>query len=662
MGVAGKIQCNGKIRNLHATRRRLHETCPFSSSKMIRQRSSSGLLLSEGPKSEKYKLWQRILPASGKHLVGAFSDDVIWVYVTVSPKVASVLVEELDDSNNHSQISTLTLEKLFGPLGSRVHISLDFLNAVHNGVWKSNSLNTTIALCVRQPFMDLLLRKAVRSSALPTAASSSSADVIRTTAEVKTAIDSVRIAWQSARRFDGTCLLDGCLLLSLVVSGGWLRRLFTKGDGNCGVVNWQEMARFFDQEHRNKLTGIMPKQRHYQPNKPRPPHSRVVGEDVKWTHPHWVKVVRDDDNMPERKYDELLGWGKAAVAGTTRLTTGLETKGSQDLIEQLGLCDLVYLMSHQFDKDRKTVVRKALQSGVRSIVILPTGPLEEQKRVLSYVTRTDLHNSKRKNIYLEGEIEVEVEVEEKKTMLGLEIMSMPARSDVGSSLDVHSTVSSVAMSVVFGVHPDDAKSWGSSKKVELKNLLLSSHKFVCGLGICGLDFHRMLSSEEYQMICFRDQLELAKELNLTAVITEKWASEECLHVLADPHYKPSRCVLLDFNGTADQVEAYLDLGVYIGINGTIANAEKGKGLRALLRRNAIPLERLVVFTGAPFHHPRNRHGQPLQRGEIKYLKKTIKTVAKCTGRALDEIRFLLAFNFTFLFRNNQVGDIFGQVQ
>jgi TatD DNase family protein len=58
-----------------------------------------------------------------------------------------------------------------------------------------------------------------------------------------------------------------------------------------------------------------------------------------------------------------------------------------------------------------------------------------------------------------------------------------------------------------------------------------------------------------------------------------------------------------FTGKGEQLDAYLELGLYIGITGWICEERRGLSLRSLVPR--IPLSRLMLETDAPFLTPRD---------------------------------------------------------
>jgi TatD DNase family protein len=91
-----------------------------------------------------------------------------------------------------------------------------------------------------------------------------------------------------------------------------------------------------------------------------------------------------------------------------------------------------------------------------------------------------------------------------------------------------------------------------------------------------------------------------------------------------------------FTGDARELDAYLELGLCIGITGFICDERRGTHLRDLVRR--IPAERLMVETDAPFLLPRDFKHARSRRNEPAYLPHVAAAVARYAGRDEAELR------------------------
>jgi TatD DNase family protein len=91
-----------------------------------------------------------------------------------------------------------------------------------------------------------------------------------------------------------------------------------------------------------------------------------------------------------------------------------------------------------------------------------------------------------------------------------------------------------------------------------------------------------------------------------------------------------------FTGTREALDAYLELGLHIGITGWVCDERRGLGLRSLLPR--IPLPRLMLETDAPFLTPRDLRPAPRQgRNEPMNLPHIARAVAGGCRLSVEEL-------------------------
>jgi Tat protein secretion system quality control protein TatD with DNase activity len=91
-----------------------------------------------------------------------------------------------------------------------------------------------------------------------------------------------------------------------------------------------------------------------------------------------------------------------------------------------------------------------------------------------------------------------------------------------------------------------------------------------------------------------------------------------------------------FTGEADELRAYLDLDLYIGITGWICDERRGRHLVALVKE--IPQDRLLLETDAPYLTPRDLQPQPkARRNEPAYLPHILRAVARARGEAPEAL-------------------------
>ena len=152
-----------------------------------------------------------------------------------------------------------------------------------------------------------------------------------------------------------------------------------------------------------------------------------------------------------------------------------------------------------------------------------------------------------------------------------------------------------------GIHPHHAKDAGPSYLEALRTL--ADLPQVLAIGECGLDFNRNFSPPEQQLLVFEQQLILASELQLPVFLHERDAFDAQISLLKKYHSSLAGGVVHCFTGDKQQMQAYLDLGFYIGITGWVCDQKRGQALREAVAK--LPLERLLLETDAPYLKPKS---------------------------------------------------------
>jgi TatD DNase family protein len=183
-----------------------------------------------------------------------------------------------------------------------------------------------------------------------------------------------------------------------------------------------------------------------------------------------------------------------------------------------------------------------------------------------------------------------------------------------------------------GVHPHHARDCAPTTIAQLREM--AKHPRIVAIGECGLDFNRNYSPHPDQEQCFVAQLELGLELGMPLFLHSRDAHPRFAEILKSHDVK--RAVAHCFTGEREELRAYLDLGLYVGITGWICDERRGKHLLELVRE--IPADRLLLETDAPYLTPRDLRPQPkARRNEPAFLPHILKTVARARGRPADEV-------------------------
>ena len=156
------------------------------------------------------------------------------------------------------------------------------------------------------------------------------------------------------------------------------------------------------------------------------------------------------------------------------------------------------------------------------------------------------------------------------------------------------------------------------------------------VGECGLDFNRNYSPHPDQELWFVAQLDLACELRKPLFLHSRDAHPRFAEVLRTRRDRLPPAVAHCFTGEEDELHAYLDLGLYIGITGWICDERRGRHLLELVRQ--IPSDRLMIETDSPYLTPRDLLPQPrARRNEPAFLPHILRTIARALDRPAEEV-------------------------
>ena len=154
------------------------------------------------------------------------------------------------------------------------------------------------------------------------------------------------------------------------------------------------------------------------------------------------------------------------------------------------------------------------------------------------------------------------------------------------------------------------------------------------IGECGLDYNRNFSTPQAQRIAFEQQLSMAVETRKPLFLHCRDAFTDFHDMLTPVVAAGARGVVHCFTGNRAEAEAFLAMGLDIGITGWVTDLQRGQALREALP--AIPLDRLHLETDAPYLFPKNaetrrRHNEPAN------LPWVAASVAELLGCDIDEI-------------------------
>ncbi len=207
-----------------------------------------------------------------------------------------------------------------------------------------------------------------------------------------------------------------------------------------------------------------------------------------------------------------------------------------------------------------------------------------------------------------------------------------------------------ALYAAVGIHPHEAGSWSPQAARELFELAQAPK--VVAIGETGLDFFRMLAPQEQQEAALRGQLDIASELGLPVVLHQRDSVERLLEMVetwsdAQQDRRGDRLgVFHAFGGTVDQGLRAIERGFYLGFAGQITYPKATDRRQAAA---ALPLERLLIETDAPYLTPQAHRGERNEPGFVRYVAEELRTSLRIdytsvTSRTYDNAAELFNWN------------------
>ncbi len=190
-----------------------------------------------------------------------------------------------------------------------------------------------------------------------------------------------------------------------------------------------------------------------------------------------------------------------------------------------------------------------------------------------------------------------------------------------------------------GLHPEEIIGVDLSVLDEVERV--AKHQKCVAIGEIGFDYHfDDGESKELQAKWFEEQLKIAEKLQKPVIIHSRDATADTMEMLKK--YRP-KGVMHCFSGSVETMREVVGLGMYIGLGGpvTFKNAR-----HAVEVASAIPLDRLLLETDAPYMAPAPFRGK---RNDSSLLKYVAEKIADLRGITYDEVLEITEQNAKNLF-------------
>ena len=192
------------------------------------------------------------------------------------------------------------------------------------------------------------------------------------------------------------------------------------------------------------------------------------------------------------------------------------------------------------------------------------------------------------------------------------------------------------MYAAVGIHPEDCHYIEDvSTAIEELSCLLGApesrdERKIVALGEIGLDYHYenygdIPMDKEKQMTFFRAQMEMAQLIDLPVIIHDREAHGDCFETVI--RYPGVRGVFHSYSGSAEMAKELVRRGWYISFSGTLTFKNAARVREAAL---AVPRDRLLIETDAPYLAPHPMRGQLNHSGLLIHTLDVLSDLWNCT--------------------------------
>jgi TatD DNase family protein len=215
--------------------------------------------------------------------------------------------------------------------------------------------------------------------------------------------------------------------------------------------------------------------------------------------------------------------------------------------------------------------------------------------------------------------------------------------DFPQVLDLAERYSNIYASV--GVHPD----YPDTPEPSVDDLVrLSDHPKIVAIGETGLDYYRLEGDLEWQRERFRTHIRASRATGKPLIIHTRSAADDTLRIMreegAGSDAGGPAGVMHCFTESQAVADAAIEMGFYISFSG-IVTFKSARDLQAVAR--AIPLERMLIETDAPYLAPVPFRGRTNEPGFVRHVAEYIATLR---GEPLERVARQTTANFFDLFR------------
>lgn len=180
---------------------------------------------------------------------------------------------------------------------------------------------------------------------------------------------------------------------------------------------------------------------------------------------------------------------------------------------------------------------------------------------------------------------------------------------------------------MVGLHPEEVDHIGDCDLEKIEDL--AKNEKIVAIGEIGLDYYWRDDNKEKQKEIFIKQLDLARKLNLPAVIHQRSSKEDTIEILKN--YTDLKIQIHCFSDDLETLETYMNMGFYISIGGVVTFSN-GKNEQIAARN--VNLDRLMLETDSPYLSPEPYRGL---RNDPRKIIEVARKIAELRDMKLEKL-------------------------
>lgn len=192
----------------------------------------------------------------------------------------------------------------------------------------------------------------------------------------------------------------------------------------------------------------------------------------------------------------------------------------------------------------------------------------------------------------------------------------------------------------LGVHPDNCLEYSADVARFLRDN--ADNPKVVAIGEIGLDYHTTRETRETQFAVLNKQIDIASEFNLPVIFHIRDAFDDFFEWLGQNRQRFGKGVVHCFEGNAEIAHKVLDFDLMISITGLVTFKPRADIREAVA---AIPLERLMLETDAPYLAPEPFRGRINRPEYTEYVARKIAEIKGVSFETVAEVTTQNAYKF-----------------